>query len=108
MEDAAFLTKFASKVTIVHRRDYFRAAAIEVDKNKNNPKIGWKIPFVIEEITGEILVEGAILKNRETGETEKINCDGIFVAIGHDPQTKFLKNMVELDDEGFIITKSGG
>ena len=107
MEDAAFLTKFASKVTIVHRRDYFRAAPIEVEKNKNNSKIEWKIPYAVEEITGENVVEGAVLKNIETGETEKINCNGIFVAIGHVPHTKFLNNLVELDDEGFIKTKPG-
>ena len=107
MEDAAFLTKFASKVTIVHRRDYFRAAPIEVEKNKNNPKIEWKIPFVVEEIIGENVVEGAVLKNRETGEISKIMCNGIFVAIGHDPQTKFLNNLIEVDEEGFIKTKTG-
>lgn len=105
MEDAAFLTKFANKVTIVHRREYLRAAPIEVEKNKNNPKIEWMIPYVVEEILGDQVVEGAILKNRETGDTKKINCDGIFVAIGHDPQTKSLKGLIELDDEGFIKTE---
>jgi len=106
MEDAAFLTRFAAKVTIVHRRAYLRAAPAEIEKVKNNPKVEWLIPYVIEEILGEQTVVGAILKNNETGEKMQINCDGIFVAIGHEPQTALFAELVELDEQQFIITEN--
>lgn len=102
MEDAVFLTRFASKVTIVHRREYLRAAPIEVEKAKKNPKIGWMIPWVVEEILGDSAVTGAVLKNPATKEKREIRCDGIFVAIGHDPQTEVLKHLIETDENGFI------
>lgn len=107
MEDAVFLTRFANKVTIVHRREYLRAAPIEVDKAKKNPKIKWMIPRVVEEILGDNTVTGAVLKNPETGEKHEVRCDGIFVAIGHDPQTAVLKEMVETDENGFIRVEPG-
>ncbi|RLD11054.1 MAG: thioredoxin-disulfide reductase [Chlamydiae bacterium] len=106
MEDAYFLTRFAKKVTIVHRRDYLRAAPAEVEKVKNHPKVKWLIPYVIQEILGENTVTGVILKNNITGEPMQIACDGIFVAIGHDPQTSLFEKLVELDNERFIITKN--
>ena len=106
MEDAHFLTRFAKKVTIVHRRDYLRASSAEIEKIKNNPKVEWLIPYVIEEILGDGTVTGAILKNNETGEQMQIACDGIFVAIGHDPQTSLFEGLAELDDQKFIITKA--
>lgn len=105
MEDALFLTRFASQVTIVHRRHYFRAAPIEVQKARNHPKIAWRVPYVIIDILGETSVTGAVLRNTETGETEIIVCDGIFVAIGHDPQSALFKELVDLDSAGFIITQ---
>jgi len=108
MEDAAFLTRFAKSVTIVHRRAYLRAAPIEVDKCRNNPKIHWKIPWVVEDIVGDNTgVIGALLKNSESGETEKVSCQGIFVAIGHDPKTEPFHALVEIDDEGFIRVEPG-
>lgn len=108
MEDAIFLTRFARRVTIVHRRDYFRAAPIEVDKCKRNEKIDWLIPWVVETITGDDRgVQGAILKHTQSGETRAVACQGIFVAIGHDPKTAAFKELVPLDDEGFIIAKEG-
>ena len=106
MEDANFLTRFAKKVTIVHRRDYLRAAPAEVEKVKNNPKVEWMIPYVIEEILGDQSVTGAILKNKVTGQTLQINCDGIFVAIGHEPQTSLFEHLVDLDENNFIITNA--
>lgn len=102
MEDAVFLTRFAKTVTIVHRREYLRAAPIEVEKARNNPKIQWMIPWVIEEVTGEQLVTGATLRNAETGETRHVACDGIFVAIGHDPKTELFRDLVECDEQGFV------
>jgi thioredoxin reductase (NADPH) len=102
MEDAVFLTRFANTVTIVHRRKYLRAAAIEVEKARNNPKIKWMIPWTVEEVTGDQLVNGATLRNNETGETRHIACDGIFVAIGHDPKTELFRDLIECDDLGFV------
>jgi thioredoxin reductase (NADPH) len=107
MEDAVFLTRFASKVTIVHRREYLRADPIEVEKAKKNPKIEWMIPWVVEEILGNSLVTGARLKNNESGETFQVECEGIFVAIGHEPQTEVFKDVVETDEKGFIIVRPG-
>jgi len=107
MEDAVFLTRFASKVTIVHRREYLRADPIEVDKARNSPKIEWMIPWIVEEILGKDFVTGARLKNTESGEKREIECDGIFVAIGHDPKTEAFRDVVEVDDEGFIIVQPG-
>jgi len=105
MEDALFLTRFASAVTIVHRRDYFRAAPVEVQKARNHPKISWRIPYTVADIFGETGVTGALLRHAQTGATETIACDGIFVAIGHDPQSALFKHLVDLDAAGFIITK---
>lgn len=104
MEDAMFLTKFARSVTIVHRRDYFRAAAIEIEKCKRHEKIKWLIPWTVEVIRGDDkgTVSGALLRNCESGETRELDCQGIFVAIGHDPMTEAFKAVVETDAEGFI------
>lgn len=104
MEDAMFLTKFARSVTIVHRRDYFRAAPIEVDKCKRSEKIKWLIPWTVEAIRGDDKgnVSGATLRHAESGESRDVDCQGIFVAIGHDPMTEAFRDVVETDDEGFI------
>lgn len=102
MEDALFLTKFAAKVTIVHRRDYFRATPVEVDRARKHARIEWKIPYTVADITGDKFVEGAVLQHAETGDSEPIACDGIFVAIGHDPRTEPFRNLVERDEHGFI------
>lgn len=108
MEDAMFLTRFANKVTIVHRRDYFRAAPIEVDKCRRQEKIVWMVPWVIEEILGDAGgVTGAVLRQRESGEQKEVRCQGIFVAIGHDPKTEPFKELVEMDAEGFIVADPG-
>lgn len=102
MEDANFLTRFARSVTIVHRRNYLRAEPIEVERAKNNPKIKWMIPCVVDVIIGDDLVTGAKLRNPETGEIQQIGCDGIFVAIGHDPKTELFRDLVECDEQGFV------
>jgi len=108
MEDAMFLTRFASKVTIVHRREYLRAAPIEVDKCRKSAKIDWLIPWAITEILGDASgVTGAILKNTDTGDTRQVACQGIFVAIGHDPKTAPFADLVDRDDEGFIVAEAG-
>jgi thioredoxin reductase (NADPH) len=107
MQDAVFLTKFASKVTVVHRREYLRADRIEVEKAKKNPKIEWMIPWVVEDILGNDIVTGARLKNPESGETVQVDCEGIFVAIGHEPRTDVFKGFVRTDNDGFIIVEPG-
>ena len=107
MEDAVFLTRFARKVTIVHRREYLRAAPIEVEKAKKNSKIKWMIPWVVEEILGDSAVTGAVLKNPETEEKHEVGCDGIFVAIGHDPKTEVFKHLIEMDEDGFVRIEAG-
>ena len=107
MEDAVFLTRFASKVIIIHRREYLRADPIEVEKAKKNKKIEWMIPWVVDEILGNELVTGTRLKNTVTDEAVQIECDGIFVAIGHEPKTQVFKDIVEVDEKGFIIVEPG-
>jgi thioredoxin reductase (NADPH) len=107
MEDALFLTRFAKTITIVHRRSYLRAAPIEIEKVRNHPKIQWKIPWMIESLVGEDVLTGAKLRNPETCASQTISCDGIFVAIGHDPKTEVFRDLVDCDDHGFIKIRSG-
>jgi thioredoxin reductase (NADPH) len=107
MQDAVFLTRFASKVTIVHRREYLRADPIEVQIAKNNPKIEWMIPYIVEEILGNDFVTGARVKNTNSGETVHLECEGIFVAIGHEPKTEVFKNVIETNEQGFIVVQPG-
>ena len=107
MEEATFLTKLASKVTLVHRRNELRASAIMQERARKNKKIEWKLNYTpLKVITNELgKVSGIELRNNETNETEVINTDGIFVAIGHKPNTDFLNGKIELDSSGYIITK---
>ena len=106
MEEATFLTRFCSKVTIVHRREGLRASQIMADRAKENSKIAWKLNFSIKEWLGsEGNFEGALLVNTETGAEEKLMCDGAFVAIGHKPMTSFLDNQLETDENGYILWK---
>jgi thioredoxin reductase (NADPH) len=110
MEEANFLTKFASEVVIVHRRDEFRASKIMQDKVKSNKKVSFLLSSVIEEVLGETknnkkYVTGAKIKNVKTGEISEVKCDGIFMAIGHDPNTSLLKGVIEMDSNGYVITK---
>jgi len=107
MEDALFLTRFASKVTIVHRRPYLRAAPIEVAKARKNPRIEWMIPWVVEDILGSDLVAGARLRNPDSHEMREVQCEGIFVAIGHEPKTEAFRELVRTDQKGFIIVDPG-
>ncbi|MEK7577727.1 MAG: thioredoxin-disulfide reductase [Patescibacteria group bacterium] len=100
MEEATFLTKFATKVTIIHRRDEFRASAIMLDRAKKDPKISFLLNKEIIEIYGDPVVQGLKLKSGED-----IKTDGVFLAIGHRPNTDFLKNVVELDAKGYVVTK---
>jgi thioredoxin reductase (NADPH) len=109
MEEANFLTKFASKVTVVHRRDKLRASKIMQDRAFKNPKIEFAWNSVVQEIRGgsQGRVVGAVLKNVETGGTREISCEGIFVAIGHVPNTRIFEGQLELDANGYIVTGKG-
>ena len=106
MEEAIFLTKFCSKVTIVHRREVFRSSQIMLDRAKDNPKIDWKINYQVKSWLGsDGNFEGATLVNTNSGDEEDFSCDGAFIAIGHKPITNFLSGQVETDDEGYILWK---
>ncbi|MDE1871439.1 MAG: thioredoxin-disulfide reductase [Candidatus Micrarchaeota archaeon] len=105
MEDSMFLTKFARSVTIVHRRDSFKASRIMQEKAKSNPKIKIMLNSAVEEITGNEKVTGAKIKNTASGETTDMKIDGVFVAIGHSPNTAFLNGALKLDEHGYIMTK---
>ena len=108
IDDALFLTRFARTVTIVHRRDYFRAAPSAVEKARHHPQIAWRIPFTVEDILGDgTVVTGAVLKNADTGASEQIACDGIFVAIGHDPRSALFAHLADLDNLGYIKVARG-
>ena len=107
VEEAIFLTNFASKVTLVHRRDTLRAEKIMQDRLFANPKISVIWDTVIDEILGTedpLGVTAARMHNIKTGATREIAADGVFIAIGHDPATQLFKGLVEMDDEGYIVT----
>lgn len=106
MEEATFLTKFATKVSIVHRRNEFRASKIMQDRARKNEKIGFIWDSVVEDILGDKVVTGALLKNVKTGETSEVKCDGVFIAIGHQPNTDIFNGQLDLDKTGYIITKA--
>lgn len=101
--EATFLTKFATKVTIVHRREEFRASAIMLDRAKKDPKISFLVNKTIEEILGDSVVTGVRLRDSKTGVLEDVKTDGVFLAIGHKPSTEFLKGVVALDEKGYIV-----
>ena len=103
MEEATFLTKFASKVVIVHRRDSLRASKIMQERAKKNSKISFVWDTAIEEITGSDHVDGVKLKNLKTSAVSALKCDGVFMAIGHTPTTSFLGGQLKTDENGYVI-----
>ncbi len=109
MEEAIFLTRFAREVTIVHRRHQFRASKIMVDRARSNPKIKFLMPAVVEDIydVEKGYVTGVKLRNPETGETWITEVDGVFIAIGHVPNTAVFRGQIELDPDGYIVSKGG-
>jgi thioredoxin reductase (NADPH) len=107
MEEATFLTKFASKVSIVHRREGFRASKIMLDRAQKNEKIEFLLNKVIHEIKGDKTVNAVVLKDTKSGDLIEKKIDGVFMAIGHDPNTSIFKDQVETDETGYIITKPG-
>jgi len=109
MEEATFLTRFASKVTIVHRRDTLRASKIMQDKARSNPKIEWRLNAEVVEIkdSGSGEVSGMVVRDVNTHEHSEIPVAGVFVAIGHTPNTALFRHQLELDANGYIITHDG-
>jgi thioredoxin reductase (NADPH) len=105
MEEATFLTKFASKVHIIHRRDTFRASKIMQERALNNEKIEVHWNSAVEDIKGDQKVQQIILKDTKTGENKTLEMGGVFVAIGHEPNTELFKNQLEMDENGYIIQK---
>jgi thioredoxin reductase (NADPH) len=103
MEEATFLTKFASKVTVVHRRDAFRASKVMQDRLFANPKIEVAWNSVVEEILGDDAVTGVVLRDTQTGDTRTLPTDGVFMAIGHDPTTALFRGQLALDENGYLI-----
>jgi thioredoxin reductase (NADPH) len=109
MEEAIFLTRFASHVTVVHRRDTLRASKIMQDKAFANPKITFEWNTAVDEImdTGKGEVTAAVLSNLKTGEQKELPVEGVFVAIGHTPNTSLFKGKLEMDPNGYLITHDG-
>src|SRR6476619_3229283 len=103
MEEATLLTKFATKVTVIHRREDFRASRIMLDRARNNPKIAWKLNATIADIHGgEKGVTGVTLEDTRHGSREELATQGVFIAIGHSPNTAIFKGQLELNDVGYV------
>jgi thioredoxin reductase (NADPH) len=109
MEEAVFLTRFASKVTIVHRRDTLRASKIMQDKARANPKVAWQLDSEVEEIkdAGKGEVTAMVLRHNKTGARTEVPVTGVFVAIGHTPNTSLFRGQVDFDQNGYIVTHDG-
>ncbi len=109
-EEAIYLTKHASEVTLVHRREGFRASKVMIDRAKKNPKIKFMTNKVVKEVlgtdeNGRKMMTGVLLEDTVTKQTEKIDADGLFIAIGHKPNTKLFKGILDMDETGYLITK---
>jgi thioredoxin reductase (NADPH) len=108
MEEAIFLTKFATKVTLVHRRSEFRASQIMIDRARANDKIEFVTPAVVDHVLSENgQTSGVVLRDLETDETRELPADGVFVAIGHDPNTKLFLDQLDHDEAGYLVTQPG-
>jgi thioredoxin reductase (NADPH) len=108
MEEAVFLTKFATKVSLIHRRNDFRASQIMLDRARNNDKIEFVTPAVVEEVLSENgATSGVLIRDTETDETRELPTDGLFVAVGHDPNTKLFLDQLDHDEAGYLVTKPG-
>ena len=106
-EEALFLTRFGYKVTIVHRRNEFRASQIMVDRARAHEKVEFKTPYAVDEVLGEGSISGLRLRNTETNETEEVEAGALFIAIGHDPNTKLFVDQLDHDENGYLVTTPG-
>ena len=106
MEEATFLTRFAKSVTVIHRRDQLNASKIMQERAKKNPKIDFIWNTDVTEVLGETRVSGIKLKNNQTGEEQKLDGEGIFLAIGHIPNTEIFQDKLELDKHGYLKTNN--
>lgn len=104
IEEALFLTSYAKTVTIIHRRQGFRAAEILLEKARNNPKIKFMLDTVVEEVIGQERLEALKLKDNRTNAVSRLSCQGVFIFVGIKPNTDFLKGCLDMDKEGFVIT----
>jgi thioredoxin reductase (NADPH) len=109
MEDAIFISKFASELTIVHRRDEFRASKIMLERARARENISFKTPFVVEEFVAgdDGRLDHVRLRHAESGEVEELDVNGAFVAIGHIPTSEIVKGQVDTDEDGYIVTEAG-
>lgn len=107
VEDTIFLTKFVNHATIVHRRDQLRASKILQDRAFKNPKISFVWDTAVEEVLGERKVDGVRVRNVKTGKQDVLKCDGVFVAIGHQPNTAVFQGQIEMDQKGYIVVGEG-
>lgn len=107
MEEATFLTRFAKSVTVIHRRDKLRASKVMQDKALKNPKIRFIWDTAIDEVLGDKAVTGLRLKNLKTNETQQIAVEGLFIAIGHEPNTRAFGNLLKRNEAGYVVTEAG-
>jgi thioredoxin reductase (NADPH) len=109
MEEAIFLTKFASKVTLIHRRDEFRASQIMIDRAQAHPQIDFLTPYVVDEVLAgdDGKMRAVVVSNVESGEKREVEADGLFVAIGHDPTTALFLDQLDHDAAGYLVTAPG-
>jgi thioredoxin reductase (NADPH) len=107
MEEATFLTKFATRVSVVHRRDKLRASKIMQDRAFHNDRITFVWNSVVDDILGKEVVQGVRVHNIVTGQTTELPCAGVFVAIGHRPNTKLFEGQLKMDQKGYILTRNG-
>lgn len=104
MEESLYLTKFCTKVTVIHRRDAFKASKIMQARARANPKISFIFNSEVVEVLGDQGVEGVKIKNNQTGQMSNVKCQGLFVAIGHSPNTAIFKDQIALDIKGYVVT----
>jgi thioredoxin reductase (NADPH) len=108
MEEATFLTRFANSVTVVHRRDDFRASAIMLDRAKADPKIRWAVNSAVVGVKGENSVESLTVQDTVSGERRTLDATGLFLAIGHDPRSEIVRGQVDVDDAGYVLVGRQG
>ncbi len=106
MEEANYLSRFGSKVYLIHRRDEFKASRIMLERARANPKIEFVTSVIVEDVVGESEVKGIILKDIKTGTKRTLELDGLFVAIGHTPNSKLFRDQIKVDDKGYVLTNT--